>query len=240
MSKEIICRGKRLDNGKWVEGVPWIFSKPMNEAVIVYGMGTCGEDDGVSRYCEAYPVDPNTIGEYTGFKDKNGTRVFDGDIIQFGDGRYVVWWNDESFQWQARVSDIMEGEPIITLNSYPYPYKDVWNNIDFGWIGAESVCIGSTSTEVVGNIYDNPEFTEANHAKDPCAFCESLETKKEIHQQINKNREGPKYLTEYSVALVERSWYKGMSKRNSGRTTDYRYRGCGYKLNFCPECGKKV
>jgi hypothetical protein len=48
------------------------------------------------------------------------------------------------------------------------------------------------------------------------------------------------YMTEYSVAIVKRSWYKKKGKRSACRTTDYKYRGVGYALNYCPECGKRI
>lgn len=72
----------------------------------------------------------------------------------------------------------------------------------------------------------------------PCAFCEALQAYNNIRQLNNANSE-PKLLEEYNVALVVRCWMKG-NKRMAGRTTDYRYRGIGFKLNFCPECGRKV
>jgi len=72
----------------------------------------------------------------------------------------------------------------------------------------------------------------------PCVFCEKLQTYKSIRQFNNANFE-PKLYDEYNVALVVRSWTKG-NKRMAGRMTDYRYRGIGFKLNFCPECGRKV
>lgn len=71
-----------------------------------------------------------------------------------------------------------------------------------------------------------------------CKFCEALQTHKNIRQFNNANFE-PKLYEEYNVALVIRSWTKG-NKRMAGRTTDYRYRGIGFKLNYCPECGRKV
>ena len=74
-----------------------------------------------------------------------------------------------------------------------------------------------------------------------CKFCESLESYKNINNFKNNH---PEYYTErlfheYNVALVVRSWVKGR-KAMATRMTDYRYRGIGYKLNYCPECGKKV
>lgn len=71
-----------------------------------------------------------------------------------------------------------------------------------------------------------------------CKFCKALQTYKSIRQFNNANFE-PKLYDEYNVALVIRSWTKG-NKRTAGRITDYRYRGVGYQLHFCPECGRKV
>lgn len=79
-------------------------------------------------------------------------------------------------------------------------------------------------------------------AKPDCAFCEALRVQKSIIDFKNNHPEyyGEKWNEEYSVALVIRTWPRGRPKRASGRITDYRYRGCGYKLNYCPTCGKKV
>lgn len=75
-----------------------------------------------------------------------------------------------------------------------------------------------------------------------CEFCSSYKTYNQIYA-FRKNH--PEYYGnerlyhEITVAMVVRSWLKGR-KRTAGRTTDYRYRGCGYKLNYCPECGRRL
>ena len=79
-----------------------------------------------------------------------------------------------------------------------------------------------------------------------CRFCESYAS-----YAINKNvgdfkasrpdlYGGVKWHQEITVALVVRDWTDIMGKKNAARTTNYRWRGLGYKLNFCPECGKKL
>lgn len=75
-----------------------------------------------------------------------------------------------------------------------------------------------------------------------CKFCDAYQSQ----QNIYKFRQGhPEYYGnerlyhEITVAMVTRSWLKG-HKAHAGRTTDYRYRGIGYKLNYCPECGRKL
>lgn len=70
-----------------------------------------------------------------------------------------------------------------------------------------------------------------------CKFCEALESWKS-GAAFNKTYY-PDCEWRYSVALVIRTFVKGR-RGSHGRSTDYRYRGCGYKLNFCPECGRKI
>lgn len=73
-----------------------------------------------------------------------------------------------------------------------------------------------------------------------CKFCERLEVWKRCQQITNAHTEGEKSKVEYAVALVEHRWFPSVGKRNAGRVTDYRNQGLGYKLNYCPECGKEL
>lgn len=76
-----------------------------------------------------------------------------------------------------------------------------------------------------------------------CAFCGDYDDWQKIHKFKAEN---PEYYGDTSrlkhditVAMVIRTYYPG-HKRQASRTTDYRSQGCGYKLNYCPECGKKL
>ena len=74
-----------------------------------------------------------------------------------------------------------------------------------------------------------------------CDFCRHLENRKFFVKYYNKTLKEngePVIRCEMSVALVRRTWHKGVNKKCAGIDTDYRYRGIGYKLNYCPECGK--
>lgn len=70
-----------------------------------------------------------------------------------------------------------------------------------------------------------------------CEFCRSYQ----VYQQIDEidKMHGEPLIKEYTVALVRRAYLKG-HKRQAGRGTDYRRQGLGYKLNFCPECGRRL
>lgn len=68
--REILFRGKRLDNGEWAE------------SEYPYGTMSCG----VVRH----DFDHNTIGQYTGLTDKCGTKIFEGDIVRYNDTIHKV------------------------------------------------------------------------------------------------------------------------------------------------------
>ena len=79
-----------------------------------------------------------------------------------------------------------------------------------------------------------------------CKFCEAIEAKKEVHKIAqswstdDELRKFGKYMQELTVAIVERTWYEKHGKKSATRTVSYRNQGLGYKLNYCPECGKEL
>lgn len=136
MMREILFRGKRLDNGEWVYGfychVPrGRLDRDEHMIQTVKKSGKMG-----MLHC----VDPSTIGQYTGLLDKNGERIFEGDvvstdverpylIVEFRDGCFMFNCNDGGEDYY----DIML--PILKDPQTVYKYG-----------------------EVIGNIHDNPEF----------------------------------------------------------------------------------
>ena len=155
--REILFRGKRKDNGEWVEGL--------------YGINTicCEQSTYLSAViskmpqriydCESWEVESNTVGQYTGVTDKNGTKIFEGDIIESVSrlvnsvgtptggtdiSRYIIEWGEH--KWVKKIFFCNRGDYWKKNNVLPedlYPYT------------ASRYC------EVIGNIYDNPELLNA-------------------------------------------------------------------------------
>ena len=136
--RDILFRGKRLDNGVWIEGFFVEKKYPLRESDVCSAFILAQHGDSFVWY----PVDPSTVCQYTGLLDKNGTRIFEGDIVstdikrpylivEFRDGCFMFNCNDGGEDYY----DIML--PII---------KDPQTVYNYG--------------EVIGNIHDNPELLE--------------------------------------------------------------------------------
>lgn len=156
MNREILFRGKRVDNGEWVYGYFVKSDGLINNGkcfilptVADFSYGDNGNRIRIGCFVE---VDSDTVGQYTGLIDKNGNKIFEADILRFGNKSLLVWWNEEAFQWQAKE---VYGYDIITKENW---LDNDCANIDLGWIASEVACVGKMTTEIIGNIYDNPDM----------------------------------------------------------------------------------
>lgn len=142
--REIFFRGKRTDNGEWVEGY-------------YYKAKYCRTDDKLCDYITVphpkeynepsshYIVNPDTVGQYTGLKDKNGAKIFEGDIVKCVDVN-----NGGSFT------------AIVSFGNPNYEYNWGFQLVQMGgdnlntdillWVDMEEA---GAYIEVISNIYDN-------------------------------------------------------------------------------------
>ena len=89
MSREILFKAKRIDNGEWVEG--GYFSEPYTDKKFIICWNSMGL--GFNEFIE---VDPDTICQYTGLTDKNGKKIWENDIVRNKKGDIgVVQWFEE-------------------------------------------------------------------------------------------------------------------------------------------------
>lgn len=117
--REILFRGKEKYTGKWHYGnIINIWSYPRHVGNI-------------------YEIDQHTVGQYTGLKDKNGERVFDGDILKFD------WINEEHYL----------GKVVWNSECACFDIEPRIENID-----AFFRFVACNELEVIGNIHDNPEL----------------------------------------------------------------------------------
>ena len=146
--REIFFRGKREDNGEWVEGD---FGRYYDGRKDVDCISFSSNTMTGSR---CYSVDANTVGQYTGLTDKNGNKIFEGDILSIAQksdsvGEYfdppikypanvIVKWDLCAWMWE-----------VILQEKYYLTFPDAWCHYE---------------CEIIGNIYDNPELVGGDKA----------------------------------------------------------------------------
>ena len=130
--KEILFRGKAIDDN-WYYGVPLVFTE---DYVCMTAPHT---------YNKA--VIPETVGQYTGLTDKNGNKIFEGDIVK---EVYEVFVSAREKEKRTKIGYV-EYSDCSFCNGY---YAYFWYGKE-KWRGNFAIHRGC---EVIGNIHDNPEL----------------------------------------------------------------------------------
>jgi uncharacterized phage protein (TIGR01671 family) len=125
--REIKFRGKRIDNGEWIYGF-FVFDEFKGfegKAGIAFADSPLG--------FEVIEVDVETVGQYTGHKNKDGKEIYDGDICVSLDGLFLVVWNEEKAAFEMMFKE--DGERLYL--------EEMWDD-----------------TKVIGNLHDNLDLWE--------------------------------------------------------------------------------
>ena len=119
MKREILFRAKKWISGEWLEGEVHL---------------KCNNAHIHTNYADQYKIDEDTIGQFTGMTDKNGTKIFEGDIVKeqckSHEIIYNVFWDEDYFAFRVKSKD------------YSY-YLDE---------------LVSSHCEVIGNVFENNEL----------------------------------------------------------------------------------
>lgn len=133
MKRKVLFRGKRVDNGKWIEGY-----------LVVNKDGTCWIKDTDYQVNNdkndliPHEVIPETIGQFTGLTDRNGVKIFEGDIVRYYQP-YSQKWEEHIVLWDVNWASF----GLFEQGSAYCKESD--------WVKIQHI-------EIIGNIHDNPEL----------------------------------------------------------------------------------
>lgn len=149
--REILFRGKRKDNGAWISGS---FHKRYTECFIIP----------LPIVTSQSKVIPETVGQFTGLTDKNGKKIFEGDVFRFPDEIFESYYTScgtEYNSWET------ENYGVVGYNEDYGRYDFVQYKFDNNTVEADlhenkylEFADFVNVLEVIGNIHDNPELLE--------------------------------------------------------------------------------
>lgn len=128
MYREIVFRGKSINTNSWV-------------------YGDLRQDKVRRKVYIEYEVEPSTVGQYTGIKDKNGNKIFEGDILDFT--VFDCFDNDKQYKGVVKY----DGSRFMVWHSWESEFYGADGGFELDWV-ADQDC----ELTVIGNIFENKEL----------------------------------------------------------------------------------
>ena len=138
--REIKFRGKDILNGEWIKGYLFYDYNNADE----YRPFITYKSEAFLGGVNEQQIDKDTIGQYTGLKDKNGKEIYEGDVLQDKDCIYKVIFEYGSFD--GKIIEVLRN--VGTQKGMTYQLSFIISDND--------------NIKVIGNIYENPELLEEN------------------------------------------------------------------------------
>ena len=155
--REILFHGKRADNGEWVEGD--LLQTRYHSGHIEYQIMP------QTPVSSAYPVLPETVGQYTGLTDRNGKKIFEGDIVRYNtfddfDCQSVVKFGE--YNQDGSAGEYSASKCIgfyVDVDNFTCPdWCEYGSNCFSNYLKQQNILEVARYCEVIGNIHDNPEL----------------------------------------------------------------------------------
>lgn len=142
MNREIIFRGKSIGTGKWLYG--YLFNYGLTAPSNVPCISVCVPKSWKEAY-NLYTMHPDTIGQYTGLKDKAGKKIFEGDILEY------IGKREDNMNKVYRRKVVFHEGMFALLSKELQAYSA---------LNYHCMKDGRSAWRVIGNIHDNPELIE--------------------------------------------------------------------------------
>lgn len=148
--REILFRGKRADNGEWCYGVPLVEGWSKKTYIASYEYSSLA-------FVQQIEVIPETLGQFTGLTDKNGKRIFEGDVVRVKGAEGDENWKD--------YDEI--GKVVFVYGAFLIEVPQEYNGTKYySKIHSHYMTTADWVTrEVIGNIHDNGELITAERSK---------------------------------------------------------------------------